>query len=74
MVELEVVKEEEQEVVLSLEPLALAEKLELVLVLEQEEVVSLALLELVMVWGKVEQSVEEMVVELDAVLLLEPQV
>ena len=74
MVELEVVKEEEQEVVLSLEPLALAEKLELVLVLEQEEVVSLALLEQVMVWVKVEQSVEEMVVELDAVLLLEPQV
>ena len=36
VVELEVVKEEEQEVVLSLEPLALAEKLELVLVLEQE--------------------------------------
>ena len=74
MVELEVVKEEEQEVVLSLEPLALAEKLELVLVLEQEEVVSLALLEQVMVWVKVEQSVEEMVVELEVVLLLEPQV
>ena len=46
----------------------------MVLVLEQEEVVSLALLELVMVWVKVEQSVEEMVVELEAVLLLEPQV
>ena len=46
----------------------------MVLVLEQEVVVVLALLELVMVWGKVEQSVEEMVVELEAVLLLEPQV
>ena len=46
----------------------------MVLVLEQEVVVVLALLELVMVWVKVEQSVEEMVVELEAVLLLEPQV
>ena len=44
------------------------------LVLEQEVAVVLALLELVMVWGKVEQSVEEMVVELEVVLLLEPQV
>ena len=39
--------------------------------MEQEEVVSLALLELVMVWVKVEQSVEEMVEELEVVLLLE---
>ena len=49
VVELEVVKEEEQEVVLSLEPLALAEKLELVLVWEQEEVVLLEPLVLVQV-------------------------
>ena len=47
--ELELVKEEGQEVVLSLEPLALAEKLELVLVWEQEEVVLLEPLVLVQV-------------------------
>ena len=64
------VLEQEEVVVLALLELVMV----LVLVLEQEVVVVLALLELVMVWVKVEQSVEEMVVELEAVLLLEPQV